>query len=305
MWEIIGNIFQIIILALFFYLVMRLLRGTPGMLMLGVVVVVIPSLSLAANFFQLGVLQWLLQNISDNLPLMLIIIFHSEIRRLLAFVGRHRFKVFQRLLTEKKKQRTIDMIEEIVDAVCAFTTRPNWRSPKTPTKLKNVFVNTGALIALELAPRLNEYIEKGVEINAKVSSLLLQTIFFKGTPLHDGGVIIRNEQIAAAACQFPLSVDVRSQTVHTRHSAALGLSEQVGDTIIIVVSEETGAVSVTIRSGELQTVETPRQLSKFLQEILHVLPEEDEKIGFWEKLADQLLLWFANSKRRRQTSAPK
>ena len=92
MWVIIGNIFQIIILAMFFYLVMRMLRGTPGLLMLGVVVVVILSLGIIAKFFRLEVLQWLLQNISDNLPLMLIILFHSEIRRLLVFVGRHRFR---------------------------------------------------------------------------------------------------------------------------------------------------------------------------------------------------------------------
>jgi len=296
MWDNIGNIFQIIILALFFYLVMRMLRGTPGMLMLGVVVVVIPSLGLAASFFQLEVLQWLLQNVSDNLPLMLIIIFHSEIRRLLAFVGRHRFKVFQRLLSEKRKQHSIDMVGEIVDAVCAFTARPNWRSPKTPGKQKNVLQNTGALIALELAPRLNEYIEKGVEINAKVSSMLLQTIFFKGTPLHDGGVIIRNEQIAAAACQFPLSSDIRNQAVHTRHSAAVGLSEQIGEAIIIVVSEETGAVSATIRPGELQVMDTPRQLDKFLREKLHILPGDEEQISLGEKLVDQLLQLFAKSK---------
>ncbi|NLZ63647.1 MAG: hypothetical protein GX902_07545 [Lentisphaerae bacterium] len=300
MWVIIGNIFQIIILAMFFYLVMRMLRGTPGLLMLGVVVVVILSLGIIAKFFRLEVLQWLLQNISDNLPLMLIILFHSEIRRLLVFVGRHRFKVFQKLFSEKKKQRCLDMIDEIIDAVCAFTTRPNWRSPKTPGKLKTVYYNTGALIALELAPRLNEYIEKGVEINAKVSSLLLQTIFFKSTPLHDGGVIIRNEQIAAAACQFPLSLDVRTQTVHTRHSAAIGLSEQVGEAIVIVVSEETGAVSVTIRPGELQIMDTPQQLRKFLQEKLRVLPKDEEKTSIWEKLVDLLQQLFAKAKDARR-----
>ena len=192
------------------------------------------------------------------------------------------------------------MIDEIIDAVCAFTTRPNWRSPTTPGKLKTVYYNTGALIALELAPRLNEYIEKGVEINAKVSSLLLQTIFFKSTPLHDGGVIIRNEQIAAAACQFPLSLDVRTQTVHTRHSAAIGLSEQVGEAIVIVVSEETGAVSVTIRPGELQIMDTPQQLRKFLQEKLRVLPKDEEKTSLWEKLVDLLQQLFAKAKDARR-----
>ncbi len=303
MWEVFANIFQIVILALFFYMVMRLLRGTPGLLMLGVVVVVIPTLSLAANFFQLEVLQWLLQNISESLPIMLIIIFHSEIRRLLAFVGRHRLRVFQRLLSEKKKQRAIDMIEEIVDAVCAFTTRPNWRSPKTPNKLKNVFQNTGALIAIELAPRLNEYIEKGVEINAKVNSLLLQTIFYNGTPFHDGGIIIRNEQVAAAACQFPLSSSARNQSVHTRHSAAIGLSEQVADAVVIVVSEETGTVSATFKQGELQVMDTPRQLDKLLRQKLHVLPGDEGQIGLWEKLADKFLQLVAKFKTRKQTTS--
>lgn len=298
--QIIGDFFQILILTVFFYLILRLLRGTPGMLMLGVVVVAIPVLNLLAYLLELNVLEWMLSRMLGVMPLFLLIIFQSEIRRLLTFLGRHRFRVFKRLASEKKKQSQLAMIDELVECVCAFTVHPHWIWAKSGDrggkgKVKKVFYNTGALIAIESAPRLNEYIERGVPVDAKVSSLLLQTIFYKGTPLHDGGVIIRNGMIAAAACQFPSATFLESRPVHTRHNAAIGLSELVPDAIVIVVSEETGSVSVTTRQGHLDVMEGPRHFRNVLCRRLGVHeerkrlkePEKSNKTArFLEKILD-------------------
>ena len=101
--QLINALFQIIILALFFYLILRLLRGTPGMLMLGVVVVAIPVLNLLAYLLELNVLEWMLSRMMGIMPLFLLIIFQSEIRRLLTFLGRHRFQVFNVLLLKRSK----------------------------------------------------------------------------------------------------------------------------------------------------------------------------------------------------------
>jgi len=267
--QLINALFQIIILALFFYLILRLLRGTPGMLMLGVVVVAIPVLNLLAYVLELNVLEWLLSRMMGIMPLFLLIIFQSEIRRLLTFLGRHRFQVFKRLASEKKKQSQLAMIDELVDCVCAFTVHPHWvweKGGERPGRVKGkkVFYNTGALIAIESAPRLNEYIERGASVNAKVSSLLLQSIFYKGTPLHDGGVIIRNNTIVAAACQFPAATHIESSPIHTRHNAAIGLSDLIPDVTVIVVSEETGNVSVTTRQGQLEIMDGPRHFRNVL-----------------------------------------
>ena len=298
--QIISDLFQIVILALFFYLILRLLRGTPGMLMLGVVVVAIPVLNLLAYLLELNVLEWMLSRMLGIMPLFLLIIFQSEIRRLLTFLGRHRFRIFKRLASEKKKQSQLAMIDELIDCVCAFTVHPHWVWVKGGErvgrgKVKKVFYNTGALIAIESAPRLNEYIERGVPVDAKISSLLLQTIFYKGTPLHDGGVIIRNGMIAAAACQFPAATYLESRPIHTRHNAAIGLSELIPDVIVIVVSEETGNVSVTTRQGHLEVMEGPRHLRNVLCRRLGVhevrkrlkAPEKTTKTArFLEKIFD-------------------
>ncbi|MFA6930407.1 MAG: diadenylate cyclase [Lentisphaeria bacterium] len=290
--QIIGDLFQIIILTLFFYLILRLLRGTPGLLMLGVVVVAIPTMNILAYLLELNVLEWLLSRMLTIMPIFLLIVFQSEIRRLLTFLGRHRFRIFKRLASEKKKQTQLTMIDELVDCVCSFTVHPHWvwskveRSSKG--KVKKVFYNTGALMAIEAAPRLNEYIERGIPIDAKVSSLLLQTIFFKGTPLHDGGVIIRNGMIAAAACQFPSATILDGRPIHTRHNAAIGLSEQVPDAIVIVVSEESGNISVTTRQGHLEVMESPRQFRKFLCRRLGI---REERQSVSEPVKNRTVTW--------------
>jgi len=302
--QLISDLFQIIILALFFYLILRLLRGTPGMLMLWVVVVAIPVLNLLAYLLELNVLEWMLSRMMGIMPLFLLIIFQSEIRRLLTFLGRHRFRVFKRLASEKKKQSQLAMIDELVDCVCAFTVQPHWVWGKGEragrVKVKKVFYNTGALIAIESAPRLNEYIERGAVVDAKVSSLLLQSIFYKGTPLHDGGVIIRNNTIAAAACQFPAATHIERSPIHTRHNAAIGLSDLIPDVTVIVVSEETGNVSVTTRQGHLEIMDGPRHFRNVLCRRLGVHEErrrfkEPEKTTKTARLLEKVLATVTSS----------
>ena len=150
-----------------------------------------------------------------------LIIFQQEIRRGLANIGQRRWSRF--FLKES------EIISEITTACFLLSKR-----------------KIGALDAIERETRLENYIESGIEIDAKVNSELLITMFMPNTPLHDGGIVIAGERIAASGCLFPLTQNPKvSTTLGTRHRAALGLSEET-DAIVVVVSEETGGVSVAI-----------------------------------------------------------
>lgn len=275
--EMLRNLTQIGILACGFYLVLMVLQGTAGYVILTTMVLLIPSLILASSLLKMAVLEWMLGNVIALLPLVILVIFQSEIRRLLIFLGGHPGRIFRRIRSEKRSQSTVEMIEALVNAVASFTTNREWHGI---LKGRKPTCNTGALIALESGTvKLREYSEKGIEIDAPVSSLLLQSIFYKGGPLHDGGVIIRANRIEAAACQFPVASTPGRKPVHTRHSAAVGLSE-VTEAIVIVVSEESGLISVTLTPGMLERMHTPRQLRELLRERLGVEGQGDR--AFWQ-----------------------
>ncbi|NMA43271.1 MAG: hypothetical protein GX946_07800 [Oligosphaeraceae bacterium] len=302
---ILGNLFQIAILTLVFYWILRFLKGTPSILMLGVLIIVFPALYFFTNRLNLQVLHWLIERMLALMPIFLIVVFKEDIRRILTFLGKQRFRTFRRLNTANKQRRILAMIDELIDCVCALTAQPHWVWPKgsetgSRSRGKHVRYNTGALIAVENAPRLNEYIEKGVRIDAKLSSLILQTIFYKGTPLHDGGVIIRKGNIVAAACQFPAASHSENRPIHTRHNAAIGLSEQVPDITVIVVSEETGNVSVTTGPGRLELMENPRHFRNVLCNRLGVSeialedePHKKSKMSesIWNRLLNRTESW--------------
>ncbi len=211
-------IIEIGILWVFFYWILVFFQGSVAVQVLrGVVVLVL--IFLVAELLNLQVLSWLFGKIVTVVAVAFVIIFHPELRRGLARIGGE--AVFR--LNPRKEE----VVEEVIKGTLALSRR-----------------RIGAILAIEGQTSLRSYAESGVFMDAVVSSEILQTIFMVGTPLHDGGVIISQGRIVAGACLFPLSQDTRlSKTMGTRHRAAVGLSEET-DAVIIVVSEETGTVSL-------------------------------------------------------------
>jgi diadenylate cyclase len=189
--------------------------------------VVIAVLILISNFLQLRILNWLLTRALLPGVVALIIIFQPELRTGLAQIGRG--TIWGSRLKTLGGAAISEVINEILEAVAHFSRE-----------------KIGALIAIERETPLTEIIEQGVQMDSKVSSTLLETIFSQYGPLHDMAVVMRGERVAAAGCLFPTSTNpYLGRTFGTRHRAAIGLSER-SDAVVLVVSEETGALSVAV-----------------------------------------------------------
>jgi diadenylate cyclase len=239
---------EILILAVGLYYAYLGIRGTRGLRVLTGLAVLVLGLALLSQFFGLGVLSWLLRNFLAIAVLALVVIFQPELRRLLAQIGSHRFFAGPR--------QSPEIVEVLTSAVFELSSR-----------------HLGALIALERGTDIQTHIESGVEVDCAFSPELLVTIFHPKTPLHDGGVIIRNDRIASAACIFPVSQrQDLDRNLGLRHRAAIGLTEE-SDAIVIVVSEETGVISLCHR-GRIERDFTPESLLGRLSEIL--LTNNDE-----------------------------
>ena len=191
---------------------------------------VLASLVIISKWLNLHVINWILEKAITMMMVALPVVFQPELRRALEQIGRGR--LFRKRV-ELDETELNDMIEAVANAAVIMGQR-----------------KVGALIVLERTVGLEERIETGVKIDGLVTDSLLLNIFEKDTPLHDGAVIIRGNRIVAASCLLPLT-DARglSQELGTRHRAAIGISEQ-SDALVVVVSEETGTVSVT-RNGEI------------------------------------------------------
>ena len=210
---------QIALLAVAIYYTWNFFKGTPGANVLMGLVTIFLGGTLISEFFGLPVIGWIFKSLSAVLILALVVIFQPELRRGLAALGSHRL-----FFAGSESREAIDLVSEMT------------------FELANR--QLGALIALEHSQALDSFAENGVSLDCALSAELVVTIFFPKTPLHDGGVIVRGDRITAAACIFPVSQrQDLDRTLGTRHRAALGLSEQT-DAIVIVVSEETGIVSI-------------------------------------------------------------
>lgn len=227
--NIIFSLIDVLLVWFVIYKLLTLIRGTKAVQLLkGLFVIIIARI--ITNIFGLDTLGWMIQEVIKYGFLAIIIIFTPEIRRALEQLGRG--KIIQRSTSQLEDEQN-RLVEAMKKAVTYMAKR-----------------RIGALISIESETGLNEYIETGIKLNSEISSELLINIFIPNTPLHDGAVIIQKDKIAAAACYLPLSESTFiSKELGTRHRAALGLSE-VTDAITIIVSEETGAISLA-KSGNL------------------------------------------------------
>lgn len=207
------------ILTAVLYVIYLYLRGTQGARILVRLVLIFVGLTLISQFLHLTVIEWLLRSLSGFLALALVVIFQPELRRAVTELGNNHL-----FLSAFEKRETI---EELTDTVYELSSK-----------------GFGALIAIEREISLRQIAETGVAINCTYSKELVLTIFQPKTVLHDGGIILRKDQIIAAACILPLTQrEDLDRSLGLRHRAALGLTEN-SDGITIVVSEETGQVSI-------------------------------------------------------------
>ncbi len=245
---------EILILTVGIYNAFRFIRGTRGAPVVTGFVVVLLAFVLVSFLLKLKVLQYLLGAFSAFFILAVLVIFQPELRRMLAELGN------LPLFATAHEQR--EAIEVII---------------QTAERLSEVRI--GALIAIEQSIQLQEAVESGIKIDCEATPEMLETIFFPNNAVHDGGVIIKGDRIAYAACIFPLT---QRKDLHpslgTRHRAAIGLSEET-DALVVVLSEETGAISHAYR-GQLVRGVSLEELRAFLTSIL-VLPARSQSWLGW------------------------
>jgi diadenylate cyclase len=228
-WDYIVNLLDILLVWFLIYKIFNIIRGTKAIQLLKGIFLIVVVRS-GSSLLGLNTLQWLTEQVMTWGVLAIIIIFQPEMRRALEQLGRGKLFIRNNLPEDNEQER---LVEEIVKASAYMAKR-----------------RIGALISIEQETGLGDYIETGIPLEAHVTSELLINIFIPNTPLHDGAVILQENRVAAAACYLPLSENpFISKELGTRHRAALGISE-VTDSLTIVISEETGSISLT-KSGEL------------------------------------------------------
>ena len=245
------DIIEILLIASILYFFMAWIQRTRAYnLLRGILIVII--FILIATTFQMSAILWITSRFANVALIALVIIFQPELRKALESLGtRSIFFNFFRFdsSTDKDDLLSDRTITEIIRSVTEMSE-----------------VRTGALIVIEQNILLDEYINTGIRIDAAVSSQLMTNIFEHNTPLHDGAVVVRDDRIAAATCYLPLSDNAKiSKRYGTRHRAGLGLSE-ISDAFIIIISEESGRVSIAYQ-GRLVTGVT----SSTLREQMHLL----------------------------------
>jgi diadenylate cyclase len=222
------DVLDILVVSIIIYETLKLIRGTRAVQMaLGAGVFV--ALFYGSRWSHLGTVTWLVRNLAGYVVFAVIVLFQSDIRRALAHLGRAPF--FRYLAKAESKEESI---EELVVAANMLSSQ-----------------HTGAIIAIERQIGLRSYAEGGIPLDAVLTYDLLLSIFQTDSPLHDGAVIIQEDRIAAAACFLPLTVNPKlSKELGSRHRAAIGLTEE-NDAVALVVSEETGSISV-VADGQIE-----------------------------------------------------
>ena len=258
--SLVKKIFDVLLVWLALYYILKNLRKNVKMVLLFKGILILIALKVLSDLLDLVTIGYLLDYVITWGPLALIVIFQPEIRNVLEHLGRSQLLGRHKMLTVDEREK---VVYEIVNAM---------------ETLKKERI--GALMVIERDNSLTEYIQKSKKIYADISSDLLISIFFPNNPLHDGGVIIQGDKITSAGAVFPTSDNLKiSKRLGTRHRAALGISE-TGDCIALVVSEETGRLSVAM-NGELNYNLTLDEVKMILLEELRpkqsILLEYDEE----------------------------
>lgn len=258
-FDYINEIVDIVLVAIVIYYLILLVRGTRAVQVLKGVMVIVAAWLLSI-FLSLDTLQWLMSQAFSLGLLAILIIFQPELRRALEHLGSGRFFMTRSYSGEDRVE--MQSIEAMVRASLYMAKR-----------------RIGALMVVSRATNLNEFVDTGTKINAEISSELLINIFIPNTPLHDGAVIMNHNTILAAGCYLPLSENPDiSKELGTRHRAGIGLSE-VSDAIILIVSEETGQISIAM-GGQIFRDLNEEALMQLLKNTL--MPEKPTKT-FWQR----------------------
>ncbi|QWU15626.1 diadenylate cyclase [Paenibacillus sophorae] len=256
----IKDIIDILIVSYIIYKVLNMVRGTRAIQLLKGILVLIVIWAFS-TLLDLYTLKWLMNQMFTFGVLAVFIIFQPELRRGLEQLGRGKF--FGR--AAENDEEVSKLIGEVIKAVNYLARR-----------------RIGALIVFERATGLNEYKESGIQMNSIVSSELLINIFIPNTPLHDGALIMQSNQIAAAACYLPLSENpFISKELGTRHRAGIGVTE-VTDAVSVIVSEETGQISLAINGQVVRDIREESLISKLYEELRTHSALSEKRNAFWK-----------------------
>lgn len=266
-----GDVLEILIIALLVYYVLVWMKATRAWTLLKGLIVICGFL-LLASLFKMNTILWMAQNVLGIAVTALVVILQPELRKALEELGR------KNILTtiipfDSQRKEGEGFLEETIREI-------------TKASMEMGKARTGALIVIEKEVSLKEYERTGIDVDGIVTNQLLINIFEKNTPLHDGAVIIRGNRIVSATCYLPLSDNLAlSKELGTRHRAGVGISE-VSDSVTVIVSEETGKVSVAYE-GELNRNLDAESLSTTLMRLLYMEPEESKpKRKGWNKSRD-------------------
>ncbi|HEY5574860.1 MAG TPA: diadenylate cyclase CdaA [Anaerolineales bacterium] len=268
------GVLDILLVTLIFFSILRLLRDTQAVVLLRGVLLLIALISLLTSLEVLPAFSWLVRTTLPALLLSIPVIFAPEIRRALERLGRAGAILDGGRSSSSGSQDIMDTVSAVVSAAARLSQRKH-----------------GALITIQRLDSLNEYVETGVRMDARVTPELLIQVFYPNTPLHDGAVIISDNHLVAAACVMPLSssgVLSRSpeRQMGLRHRAALGISE-VTDAVAVVVSEETGAISV-VHGGRMIRRLNPERLENILRALFRPYQPKRGLRGFLGRLFPNL-----------------
>ena len=237
------SVLDILLVTLIFFFLLYSLRDTQAMVLLRGVIFLVVALVLLTTLVELPAFSWLVQNALPALLLSIPVIFAPELRRALERLGRA--GTFATIATQTPLEQMQQVIAAIVEAAARLSARQH-----------------GALIVIQRMDSLEQYIESGVKMGAKVTPELLLQIFYPDTPLHDGAVIVTDGQITAAACVMPLSASgilnrSPERQMGLRHRAALGISE-ISDAVSVVISEQSGSISIAHAGRMIRRIDPDR-----------------------------------------------
>ena len=255
----ITDVLDILIVAFLIYKVLGFIRETRAeQLAKGLLVLIV--ITMLSDVLHLYTLRWLLSGLMTVGLVAIVVIFQPELRRGLEYLGRSRFS---NVFGEVDKEEAKHIVGEFVEAIEAMSSS-----------------KTGALLVIERETALNDIVETGTIINADISAQMIGTIFYEGTPLHDGAVIVRGDRLYAAGCVLPLTQNKElNKELGTRHRAGIGITEN-SDALVIIVSEETGVISIA-QNGKLTRFLDGKKIEKML---LNLYLEEEVKVPFTERL---------------------